>query len=102
MGQRAPAWGPSPRTSVFARLARHHRLGTHVAGVTYGTEQRERESDRYVPRRAVCATSSICNHAAPLTGRSHRLGHTETGVQVAASDTGSDFSAGPTKNWQPH
>src|ERR1700739_1280593 len=43
----------------FVRVARHHSRGADVGGVT----------PQGGPRRPVCATSSISNHAPPLTGR---------------------------------
>src|SRR4051812_44670983 len=55
--------------SVFrdvARLAGDHSVAADVAGVTHATSSEKIESEVSVPSRAVCATSSISNHAAPL------------------------------------
>ena len=65
----APSRRIFPRARDFARFASDHSLGAYVAGVTHAGSRGKAGSDGSVPSRLVCATSSISNHAQPLTGR---------------------------------
>ena len=75
-----------PAAEVFAGFASDHTEVDGVRQITltpYGSGSKlPSHAGRHATRRPVSATSSISNHAPPLTGGGVKLGHTETAVQV--------------------